>query len=107
MSVTLSQRTRLAVTQNASLSLFPPACLVSYGCRTTSLHVQLLSSSAALMYASMSLAGMVQALEKELANFGKEKDKHMKTAQAKAKKAKTDTEVMVPLLPRACDIAAP
>jgi len=35
----------------------------------------------------------VQALEKELANFGKEKDKHIRNAQAKAKKAKADTEV--------------
>ena len=95
------------MTQNARLSLLSPACLVSYGCRTTRLHVQLLPSSAALMYASMSLAAMVQALEKELANFGKEKDKHMKAAQAKAKKAKADTEVMVPLLLRACDIPVP
>ena len=35
----------------------------------------------------------MQALEKELANFGKEKDKHIRNAQAKAKKAKADTEV--------------
>jgi hypothetical protein len=35
----------------------------------------------------------VQALEMELANFGKEKDKHIRNAQAKAKKAKADTEV--------------
>ena len=49
----------------------------------------------------------MQALEKELANFGKEKDRHMKAAQAKAKKAKADTEVMLPLLLRACDIAVP
>ena len=38
----------------------------------------------------------VQALEKELANFGKEKDKHIRNAQGKAKKAKADTEVMFP-----------
>ena len=49
----------------------------------------------------------MQALEKELASFGKEKDKHMKAAQAKAKKAKADTEVPVPLLLRACEVAAP
>ena len=36
---------------------------------------------------------LMQALEKELANFGKEKDKHIRNAQAKAKKAKADTEV--------------
>ena len=35
----------------------------------------------------------MQALEKELANFGKEKDKHIRNAQAKAKKVKADTEV--------------
>lgn len=43
-------------------------------------------------------AAGVQALEKELANFGKEKDKHIKVAQAKAKKAKADTEVPFVLL---------
>ena len=51
---------------------------------------------AALMGASMRCSAVVQALEKELANFGKEKDKHMKAAQAKAKKAKADTEVLAP-----------
>lgn len=35
---------------------------------------------------------VAQSLEKELANFGKEKDKHIKAAQAKAKKARADTE---------------
>lgn len=38
----------------------------------------------------------MQALEKEIANFGKEKDKHIGNAQAKAKKAKADTEVGYP-----------
>ena len=38
----------------------------------------------------------MQALERELANFGKEKDKHIRNAQAKAKKAKADTEVGYP-----------
>ncbi len=39
---------------------------------------------------------MVQALQKELANFGKEKDKHIRNAQTKATKAKADTEVGLP-----------
>ena len=42
---------------------------------------------------------MVQALQKELANFGKEKDKHIRNAQTKAKKAKADTEVSLPFSP--------
>ena len=49
----------------------------------------------------------MQALEKELANFGKEKDKHMKAAQAKAKKAKADTEVLASLLTGAREVTIP
>ncbi len=70
-----------------------------------SIHAEL--SSAASIWASTRHSATVQALEKELANFGKEKDRHMKAAQAKAKKAKAETEVMLPLLLRACDIAVP
>ena len=50
---------------------------------------------------------MMQALEKELANFGKEKNNYIKAAQAKAKKAKANTEVRAPLLTCACEGVVP